>query len=139
MAKGQDDLPSGMDWVSPYLMYEDAGAAVEWLTRTFGFKERQEKRDTSSSGQVMHAELEHNGDLIMLGGVGPDYEVHHEKNILLYIYVKDVESHFRHSKKSGANILQKPEDADYGDRRYWVEDPGGHLWIFAQHTDQSKA
>lgn len=125
-------LPEDMEWVFPFLVYQDAGKAVEWLCQTFGFTERKEKRDTATDGSVMHAELEHNGDLIMLGGGGPNFELQREKNILLYIYVNDVEAHYEHSQESGADILKEPEDTDYGDRRYWVKDLGGHMWIFAE-------
>lgn len=128
----EQKLPEDMEWVFPFLVYEDAGKAIKWLVQTFGFTERKEKRDTAVDGSVMHAELEHNGDLIMLGGKRPNFEPQQEKNILLYIYVDNVKTHFKHTQESGAKILKEPEDTDYGDRRYWVEDLGGHMWIFAE-------
>ena len=36
--------------VVPYLLYEDAGAAMDWLIRVFGFAERV--RDRQSDGTV---------------------------------------------------------------------------------------
>lgn len=131
MSEKQNSLPKDMEWVFPFLVYEDAEKAVEWLSQTFGFTERKEKRDTAPDGSVMHAELEHNGDLIMLGG-GPNFELQQEKNILLYIYVDDLEAHYKHSQEYGADILKEPENTSYGDRRYWVKDLGGHRWIFAE-------
>lgn len=55
--------------VVPYLVYEDAGAAMDWLTRTFGFAERT--RDLHDDGTVRHGELlTGNGGVIMLGSPG---------------------------------------------------------------------
>lgn len=138
MSKQNHHLPDGMDWVIPYLLYRDAAYAINWLVNTFGITERVKARKTDQNGKVMHAELEHNGDLIMLGGAGPNFKPQEEKNILLYLYVDDVEAHFQHSKEAGANITIEPEGTDYGDQRYWVEDPGGHTWIFAQRVFESE-
>jgi uncharacterized glyoxalase superfamily protein PhnB len=51
----------------------------------------------------------------------------------LYVYVDDVDKHFEHAKRTGARILEEPEDRFYGDRRYGAE-PEGHHWYFAQHV-----
>ena len=57
--------------VVPYLLYEDAGAAMDWLIRVFGFTERV--RDRQSNGTVRHGELlTGNGGVIMLGSPGRD-------------------------------------------------------------------
>jgi hypothetical protein len=58
--------------VVPYLLYEDAGAAMDWLIRVFGFTERV--RDRQGGGTVRHGELlTGNGGVIMLGSPGPGY------------------------------------------------------------------
>ena len=41
--------------VVPYLLYEDAGAAMDWLIAVFGFTERA--RDRQGDGTVRHGEL----------------------------------------------------------------------------------
>jgi hypothetical protein len=45
--------------VIPYLLYADAGAAMDWLIKTFAFTERV--RDKRSDGTVRHGELLDNG------------------------------------------------------------------------------
>src|SRR2546429_9327652 len=58
--------------VIPYLLYADAGAAMDWLIKTFAFTERV--RDRRSNGTVRHGELLlDNGGVIMLGSPGPDF------------------------------------------------------------------
>lgn len=60
--------PENMPRISPYLYYEDAGAALDWLTRTFQLSERM--RMPGPEGQVMHGELEIADGVIMLGNPG---------------------------------------------------------------------
>ena len=42
--------------VIPYLLYEDAGAAMNWLVDTFRFAARA--RDVQADGTVRHGELQ---------------------------------------------------------------------------------
>jgi PhnB protein len=120
--------------ISPYLLYEDAAAALDWLTNAFGFRERLRFND--DSGQVTHAELEHGDGLIMLGQPGGDYQspkrtgkVSH----LVSVYVEDVDKHFQVAKEAGATIVSDLENKPYGDRSYIAEDLEGQQWTFAQH------
>jgi PhnB protein len=58
--------------VIPYLLYADAGAAMDWLIKTFAFTERV--RDKRSDGTVRHGELLlDNGGVIMLGSPGAGF------------------------------------------------------------------
>jgi uncharacterized glyoxalase superfamily protein PhnB len=94
--------------VSPYLLYEDAAAAIDWLCQAFGFRERL--RYENDNGVVSHAELEVGSDgLIMIGYPGPDYQSpdHLGQNTtIVHVYVDDVDAHCRHAKASGARITR---------------------------------
>jgi uncharacterized glyoxalase superfamily protein PhnB len=121
----------------PYLHYEDATSALEFLTRAFGFRERFRMDD--DSGRVAHAEVEM-GDkgVVMLGEPGEGYK--NPKNLgakataSIYVYVDDVDEHYARAKEAGATILQEPQDKFYGDRNYGVADPEGHEWYFGTHV-----
>ena len=126
--------PENMPRISPYLYYEDVASALEWLSRAFGFRERH--RIAGPGGKVVHAEMALADGVIMMGNPGPDYR--NPKRLgqttqNIYVYVDDVEAHFRHAQAAGAKILEEPQDQFYGDRRYGTEDPEGHQWFFAQH------
>ena len=120
--------------VSPYLLYENAEAAIDWLCETFGFHERLRYAD--DNGVVNHAELDVGSDgLIMIGHPGPDYRSPDrlgQNTTIVHVYVDDVDAHFRHAKASGARITREPADEAYGDRRYDCKDLEGHDWSFAQ-------
>ncbi|HEX6491618.1 MAG TPA: VOC family protein [Gaiellaceae bacterium] len=127
--------PEGYPRISPYLYYQDAGAAIEWLTRAFGFRERM--RMPAEDGRVQHAELEFDGGVVMLGTVTREgfrnpktLEVNTSS---VYVYVDDVDAHFEAARSAEAEILQEPETQPYGDRHYGAKDPEGHEWWFGQH------
>jgi PhnB protein len=125
-----------MQRITPYLYYEDVAAAIEWLTKAFGFKEMGE-RISGADGKVNHAAMELEGAVIMMGYPGPEYR--NPKRLgaetqTLYVVVENVDKHYKQSKEAGAHILQEPEDMFYGDRRYGAADPEGHHWYFAQRT-----
>jgi len=122
--------------VQPYLLYEDAGAAVDWLCNVFGMAERF--RLVDEAGRLNHAEVTIGGDhVIMLGSPGGDYQspassghVHSQ----VYVYVDDVDAHFARAKAAGTTTLEEPVDQFYGDRRYGALDLEGHQWYFATHV-----
>lgn len=127
--------PENTPRVAPYLYYNDVAEALTWLSSAFGFKERM--RMPGPDGGVMHAEMEIEDGLIMLGCPSDDYQNPKKLGHLtqgLYVYVEDVDKHFKQAKESGADIVDEPEDQFYGDRRYTVLDPEGHQWFFAQHV-----
>jgi uncharacterized glyoxalase superfamily protein PhnB len=118
--------------VTPYLLYEDGEAAIEFLTRAFGF--REERRTTGAAGGL-HAELEVPPDgWIYLGQppsdfrnpttVGPTSQV--------YVIVDDVDAHHARATQAGAKIVEDLNDLPFGHRRYGCADPQGHEWYFAQ-------
>src|SRR5437763_11615271 len=61
--------------IVPFIGYEDAPAAIEWLTKTFGFRENESARMTDDKGVVGHAELDvGDGSVIFLSTPSPDYQ-----------------------------------------------------------------
>ena len=127
--------PDTMPRISPYLYYEDVTAALQWLARAFGFRERM--RLANPDGTVRHAEMELADGVILMGRPGPEYR--NPKRLghvtqSLYVYVDEIDEHFERARAAGARILEEPKDQFYGDRRYGAEDPEGHHWYFAQRV-----
>jgi PhnB protein len=127
--------PENMPRITPYLLYQDVASILDWLGGTFGFQERM--RLQGPDGTITHAEMELADGVIMMGCPGPEYQNPKRVGRItqhLYVYVDDVDKHFEHAKRTGARILEEPQDQFYGDRRYGAEDPEGHHWYFAQHV-----
>jgi uncharacterized glyoxalase superfamily protein PhnB len=118
--------------VTPYLLYEDAGAALDFLSRAFGFEET--RRSMSSGGQVSHAEMRYRGGEIHLGQPAhpSSPRSYGGTSVLLYVYVDDIDAHCERARAVGAEIVDEPADQPYGERRYHCRDPEGHSWYFAQ-------
>ena len=122
-----------MQTITPYLLYEDAAAAIDWLTRVFGFEEQL--RFTDEAGIVTHAELTLGDGAIYIGHPGPDYRSPKRLGTsthIVHVYVDDVEAHHARAVETGATVTAELQDTPYGDRRYDVEDLEGQHWSFAQ-------
>jgi uncharacterized glyoxalase superfamily protein PhnB len=133
-----------MQRVIPFIAYEDAAAAMDWLVAAFGFTERDR---ITENGVVGHGELELAGGTVFLAQPTPDYESprrHAERCEAarrwqevpwvidgVYVEVDDVDAHYERSKAAGAKVLSEPEETPHG-RQYRVEDLEGHRWMFAQ-------
>lgn len=122
--------------ITPYLLYEDVGGALKFLSKAFGFRKYGQIM-SGPDGKLNHAAMKLGDDLIMMGCPGPKYK--NPKRLghatqSLYVNVDNVDKHFERARKAGATILQEPEDMLYGHRRYGAEDPEGHQWYFAQES-----
>jgi len=122
--------------ITPYLYYEDLGATLKWLAKAFGFK-RYGPQMKGPDGTVNHAAMKVSSGIVLMGRPDPKQKYKNPRRLgqatqSLYVVVDDVDRHFERAKKMGARILEKPEDTEYGHRRYRACDPEGHEWCFAQ-------
>ncbi|MHC5010863.1 MAG: VOC family protein [Planctomycetota bacterium] len=128
--------PEGYQRVIPYLLYEDAPAALAFLRDAFGFEEKF--RFEGKDNGIGHAEMAYQDNVIMLATVVLDAEHASPKKLrarhsMVMVYVDDVDAHYARAKAAGAKITRKLADQFYGDRTYGAEDPEGHAWYFATH------
>jgi PhnB protein len=122
-----------MQTVTPYLLYEDVAAALEFLSRAFGFEEVL--RYTGSEGYVNHAEMRVGDGSIMLGDPGDDYRNPNrlgQRTVDIHVYVDDVDALHERAEAAGAEITAEPADQEYGERRFGAKDSEGHGWWFAK-------
>lgn len=114
--------------VLPVLSYDDVRAAVEWLSRVFGFAERVQIGDhraqlSTGGGAVIVADATH-------GRRSPSAEDGVTQSVM--IRVQDVEAHCRAAVAAGVQVTSEPTDYSYGERQYSVRDPAGHMWTFTE-------
>lgn len=135
MSNRPSNPPPGYPVVCPYLLYEDAAAAVEYLQRAFGFEQRLAQQ--GAAGRT-HYELVIGGDgLVMLGQMGEAFRG--PKSLgsfppsMVHVYVPDVEALHDRARAAGADVTDL-EDSPVGDRRFTATDPEGQLWVFAQRV-----
>jgi uncharacterized glyoxalase superfamily protein PhnB len=128
--------PSEHSNVIPALFYEDAGAALAWLEKAFGFETRL--CVTNDAGVILHAEMSSGGGRIIIGPAGWSEWARSPKSVAgvntggTHIMVADVDTHYATARAAGAVITMEPADQFYGDRSYRARDPEGHNWTFGQ-------
>jgi uncharacterized glyoxalase superfamily protein PhnB len=119
--------------VVPYLLYEDAGAAMDWLIRVFGFTERV--RDRQSDGTVRHGELLlDNGGVIMLGSPGEGFQGPAklgEVTQLQCITIPSLAEPRERAQAAGAAVSEISIRAGHA-HSYTVDDSEGHRWYFSE-------
>ena len=134
--------------VVPFIGYEDAAAAIDWLGRAFGFREKRDAR-YEDNGTITHAELELDGATIYLStpaGYASPRTFRAESAAArrsydnpwvidgLFVEVDDLDAHYERARSQGATILREPEEPGTGFRLYSAEDPEGHRWMFGQRA-----
>ena len=120
--------------VIPLLACSDIAAEHDFLVSVLGFTSAGVER--SPDGAVVHAEVragerrvwlhreDHANGIVPPGLRGPSGGG-------IVVHVDDVDAHYERVRASGADILSKPVDQDYGQREYGARDPEGHLWWMA--------
>jgi uncharacterized glyoxalase superfamily protein PhnB len=125
-------------WRSPGLVptvaCKDVAAAVTWLARVFGFRERGEARLTWSGGCLAWMEI---GDALVSLATDGGHGLRSPTSaggasVGLKVYVDDLDAHYRRAKAEGATIVTEPQDGFWGGRIYRARDLDGHLWEFSQ-------
>ncbi len=118
--------------VIPYIFYRDVPAALDWLTRTFGFVEVM--RHPNDRGG-MHGEMRMGDQLVMMGQGSREMGLSSATDAGtatqgVFVYLADVDAHFERARAAGATIERGLEDLPYG-RSYSARDLEGHPWYFS--------
>ncbi len=122
--------------IYPALTYRNASAALDFLTRAFGFQKMMEV--PGEAGNVQHAEMSFGFGVIMLGTAKEDQGGQSPAALpaatqSLYIYVEDIDAHYERAKGAGAEIVRELRDTEYGSREYSALDLEGHPWSFGTY------
>ena len=119
--------------IVPMIAYEDAAAAIDWLTQ-----------------------LERDGQIVMLATPDATYQgpKRHRETCEaarrwqdnpwvidgLFVAVDDVDAHQAQAMSAGATVIRPLEDsAEAGMRLYTAEDPEGHRWMFGKQVGSTES
>ncbi len=133
--------PEGTPQIIPYVYYEDAGPAIEFMEKAFGFTIESAFRSPEDD-RVLHAQVRTGSGVIW---VGPGMEPFGTRgppdpdfiSTMIYVFVDDVDAHYRRAKSAGAQIRSELHVHFGGNRQYTASDPGGQRWTFAQPVDEA--
>ena len=131
-------IPDDYPRVTPYLIVDGAGAAIDFYCSVLGATERM--RMTAPDGRVGHAELQLGNSMIMLADENAQMDSRGPRAIggtpvSMHVYVEDSDAAFERAVQRGAKALRAVEDRFYGDRSGQFEDPFGHRWNVSTHVE----
>ena len=130
-------IPKGYSAVTPYLSVKGAASAIVFYKKVFGAKEIM--RMPGPNGTIGHAEIQINECRIMLADECPNMHFCSPRTfggtpVHIHLYVKSADKIASQAVAAGAKLLRPVADQFYGDRTGSLEDPFGHVWHVATHT-----
>src|SRR5688572_8101245 len=136
MAKAKSFVPDGYHTLTPALMMENAGQAIDWYRKALGVEEVN--RFVGPDGKIMHAELKIGDSRFTVGEVmngqkGP--KAIGGSPASLWVYVENSDALFDKAVSAGGKVHMPMADQFWGDRAGAFTDPAGYVWWIATHTE----
>jgi uncharacterized glyoxalase superfamily protein PhnB len=128
----------------PFLRYEDAPGAIDWLVHAFGFEKHMVV--PGDNGSMAHAQLKLGPGYVMIGtgsdqsgeiGKAVDDFRHIKQGI--YVNIQDIDAHYQRARAAGADITREIENTEYGSREYSCRDVGGYYWSFGTYRPEEES
>jgi PhnB protein len=130
-------IPDGYHSVTPYLIVDNATAALDFYREALG---AEEVARLPMDGKIGHAEIRIGDSMVMLSDEWPDMGALGPKTrggatSSFVLYVEDADKAFDRAVKAGAKVDKPVENQFWGDRMGSVTDPFGHKWSFGSHVE----
>jgi PhnB protein len=123
----QSFKPNGYTSVSPYIIINGAQRFIELMKTIFEAKEL--RRFDSPDGTIMHAEIQLDDSVIMLGDASEKYP---PVPSVLHVYVTNVDDTFNKAINAGCEVVEHPKQMQGDDdKRGTFIDFGGNMWSVA--------
>jgi PhnB protein len=138
MAGKVKPIPDAYGSITPYLVVKGAAAAIDFYKKAFGAVEVV--RMPQPDGRIGHAELKVGDSFVMMADEYPEIDAVGPKTlgnspVGILLYVDNVDAVVAKAVSLGAVIKKPLADQFYGDRSATLEDPFGHKWTVATHTE----
>ena len=138
MAAKVKPIPDGYHSATPYLIIQGAAAALDFYKKAFGATELM--RMAQPDGRIGHAEIRIGDSVIMLADEVPEMSYRGPKSlggspVSILLYFEGVDAVVARAVTAGAKLTRPVQDQFYGDRNGVIEDPFGHVWTIATHTE----
>ena len=131
-------IPDGYHSVTPYLIFDNAAAALEFYKKALGAVELM--RFPAPGGKIGHAEIRIGDSPVMLADESPEMNARSARTIggspiSLLVYVEDVDALVARAVAAGAKLVRPVANQFYGDRTGGIDDPFGYHWYIATHVE----
>ena len=116
--------PSDYNSVSPYFIVNGAQKFIDLLREIFDAKEL--RRYDRQDGNIMHAEVQIDDSVIMLGDSSDQFP---PVTLVMHVYVPNADETFNKAVNAGCEIVEPPKQREGDpDRRATFKDFAGNLW-----------
>jgi len=134
--------PKGYHSVTPYLIVDNAAAALDFYRNALGAQElfRLPMPDGNGGEKIGHAEMRIGDSTVMLSDEWPGMDALGPRTrggatTAFMIYVPDADAAFQRALDAGGRADRPVEDQFWGDRSGTIVDPFGHKWTLATHIE----
>ena len=130
-------IPKGYHAVTPYIIVDDPGKALEFYEKALDAKTLSTME--IAPGEIIHAEFRVGDSIIMMSGNNPEMHLQPQagefRSVSFMVYVPDVDKACERALKAGMIMMKEVRDQFYGDRTGTFEDPFGHVWTLGTHIE----
>lgn len=124
--------PTNYNSVSPYFIINGGQKFIDLMKEIFGAKEL--RRYDMPDGTIMHAEIQIDDSIIMLGDSSDKFP---PVQLVMHVYVPNVDEIFDKAIKAGCEIIEEPYQRDGDpDRRATFKDYAGNMWSVGTQINQ---
>jgi PhnB protein len=139
MSDTVNPIPDGYHSITPYLIIDGAGDAIEFYKKVFGATEIM-RMPWGAEGKLGHAEIQIGNSRIMMADEHPEMGAKGPGGfggspVMIHVYLEEVDKVAERAVAAGAEIVRPLQDQFYGDRSGMFKDPFGHLWAIASHVE----
>jgi uncharacterized glyoxalase superfamily protein PhnB len=116
--------PTNYNSVSPYFIVNGAQKFIDLMTEIFGAKEL--RRYDMPDGTIMHAEIQIDDSVIMLGDSSDKFL---PVPLVMHVYVPNVDEILDKAVQAGCEVIENPKEREGDpDRRATFKDFAGNMW-----------
>ncbi|WP_030760047.1 VOC family protein [Streptomyces sp. NRRL F-2664] len=119
----RNTAPEGCTSVAPWVVTDDTGALLDFITAVFDGEELA--RVPVEDGSIGHGEIRVGDTVVLAFDRRPDWPV---MPSLLRVYVPDADAAMAAAVAHGAQVVTEIADSAWGDRGGRVRDPFGNIW-----------
>ena len=122
--------PEGYTDVAPWVVTDDTGAFLDFVTAAFGGVELARVR--VEDGSIGHGEIRVGDTVVLAFDRRPEWPV---MPSLLRVFVPDADIAMSRAVTAGARIVTELSNSAFGQRGGRVRDPFGNIWWVVAHVE----
>ncbi|WP_323095341.1 VOC family protein [Intrasporangium sp. YIM S08009] len=123
MSDQHQSAPAGYTDVSAWVVTDDTGAFLDFVTEVFAGEELA--RVTLEDGSVGHGETRVGDTVVLAFDRRPEWPV---MPSLLRVFVPNADDTFVRAAAAGATVVTELADSAFGQRGGRIKDPFGNIW-----------